>query len=209
MTWTLFYAHDPMCSWCWAFRPVLRSLRQQIAHTGVQFRPLLGGLAPDSDAPMPAAMRAYLQETWHRIEQQVPGTQFNHDFWTENTPRRSTYPACRALIAARRQHSALYDRLLSDIQHAYYLQARNPSDRETLIEIATDAGCDKGRFVDALDDADTNRELVQEIAFVQSLGIRGFPSLVLQRSDNDTVPVAIDFVSADRILEQIEIGLAG
>lgn len=205
----LLYAHDPMCSWCWAFRPVIQSLREQLLHSEVRYRPVLGGLAPDSDDPMPDTMRTYLQETWRRIEQQVPGTRFNHAFWVENTPRRSTYPACRALIAARQQDHALYDPVLSGIQEAYYLNARNPSNRDTLIEIAEHSGCDAQHFADTLDAEETNRELMQEIAFVRSLGIQGFPALVVQRADQRYVPIAIDYLSADRILEQIEAALAG
>ncbi|GAM76629.1 thioredoxin [Vibrio ishigakensis] len=52
-------------------------------------------LAPDSDEPMPMEMRAAIESYWERISGLL-GTEFNHDFWRNNTPRRSTYPACRA-----------------------------------------------------------------------------------------------------------------
>src|SRR5699024_11311640 len=67
----LYYVHDPMCSWCWAYRPTLANLRQQLAPLPVRFAQLLGGLAPDSNAPMPAAMQAKLQHIWRTLEQQV------------------------------------------------------------------------------------------------------------------------------------------
>jgi hypothetical protein len=51
---TLVYVHDPMCSWCWGFDPVLRELVSSLPE-GVAVRRLLGGLAPDSDEPMPAS----------------------------------------------------------------------------------------------------------------------------------------------------------
>jgi len=41
---------------------------------------VLGGLAPDSDQPMPEQMQRYLQQTWQRFQQVVPGTRFNFDF---------------------------------------------------------------------------------------------------------------------------------
>ena len=45
----LYYIHDPMCSWCWAFRPTLTKVLAELpAHIEVQY--LVGGLAPDSDA---------------------------------------------------------------------------------------------------------------------------------------------------------------
>ena len=55
MSSTLYYAHDPMCSWCWGFRPVWQSLRRQLP-PAVRVVRLLGGLAPDNDEPMPEAM---------------------------------------------------------------------------------------------------------------------------------------------------------
>ncbi|KRT58921.1 hypothetical protein Ga0076813_14514, partial [endosymbiont of Ridgeia piscesae] len=53
---TLFYIHDPMCSWCWAFAPVLDKLQRQLP-AEIRFTRLLGGLAPDNPAPMAAEMR--------------------------------------------------------------------------------------------------------------------------------------------------------
>ena len=85
---TLTYIHDPMCSWCWAFRPTFAALRQALPPS-ITVTSLLGGLAVDSDQPMPGAMRQQIEDTWRCIEQSVPGTEFNHDFWRQCQPRRS------------------------------------------------------------------------------------------------------------------------
>ena len=117
---TLFHAHDPMCSWCWGFRSTWLEVKESL-NDSVNVRLLLGGLAPDSDDPMPAEMQTMLQGTWQRIAQHIPGTEFNHDFWTKNAPRRSTFPSCRAVIAARRQDEAFEVPMIHAIQQAYYL----------------------------------------------------------------------------------------
>ena len=70
---------------------------------------LLGGLAPDNDNPMSDDIRDYVIKNWNSIEKRVPETKFNYDFWKKCKPRRSTYPACRAIIAARKQKNELYD----------------------------------------------------------------------------------------------------
>ena len=62
---------------------------------------LLGGLAPDSDLPMPEQMKLTIAGYWQTIQDRVLGTQFNYDFWTKCQPRRSTYPSCRAVLAAK------------------------------------------------------------------------------------------------------------
>ena len=71
---------------------------------------------------------------------------FNYDFWKKCRPRRSTYPACRAVIAARKQKNKFDMEMTLSIQKAYYLHARNPSDYETLIELAEEIGADKNKF---------------------------------------------------------------
>ena len=99
---TLYYVHDPMCSWCFGFEATRKKLFDALDDR-IQIRRMLGGLAPDSETPMPEAMRLMLQQTWHRIEQTIPGTKFNFDFWQDCVPRRSTYPANSAVLAAREQ----------------------------------------------------------------------------------------------------------
>jgi putative protein-disulfide isomerase len=175
---TLFYVHDPMCSWCWGFRPVFGKLRDSLSDQ-VVLRSLLGGLAPDSDQPMPREMCEHLQRTWQQIAEHIPGTRFNFDFWKHCQPRRSTWPACRAVIAARTLDPRLEGDMVLAIQRAYYLEARNPSDRETLIELAADIGIDEQRFGAQLDVAATQAALLEEIKQVRELGVSGFPGLRL------------------------------
>lgn len=197
---TLYYVHDPMCSWCWAFAPTLEELLEKLPPE-IEVKRLLGGLAPDTDEPMPEAMREQLQLTWQRIEQTVPGTRFNFDFWRRNTPRRATYPACRALLAARQL--GMEKAMLNSIQEAYYRQARNPSDKETLVELAREIGLKAGAFEAVLESEETAQQLEEEIRLARSMGADSFPSLVLKIGDNHW-PVPIDYNNSDNMLANIE-----
>jgi putative protein-disulfide isomerase len=202
----LVYVHDPMCSWCWAFRPTLARLHATLP-PGIRFERLLGGLAPDDAAPMPAHLRRDLQQTWRRIQQRVPGTAFNFDFWERCRPRRSTWPACRAVIATRRQAPAREEDMILAIQQAYYLQARNPSDTSTLVELAGEIGLDAARFLDDFDDPASVQALLEEITQAQRLGATSFPSLVLLRAESRW-PVPVDYQDAGAMLGLIETLLA-
>jgi len=203
---TLVYIHDPMCSWCWGFAPTFQQLRAQLPNSvGVQR--LLGGLASDSDQPMPPAMRDYLQMTWHRIAEQIPGTRFNFEFWQACEPRRSTWPACRAVIAARRQDANSEERMIAAIQRAYYLEARNPSNEDTLVALARENGLDADRFAELLDDDGTHRELARELAHARSLGADSFPSLRLL-IDTDAQPVPVDYNGTVSMLDTVNALLA-
>ncbi|MCB1800997.1 MAG: DsbA family protein [Gammaproteobacteria bacterium] len=202
----LIYIHDPMCSWCWGFRPTFESLCAQLPR-GLGVRRLLGGLAADNDQPMPAEMRAYLQATWRRIAERIPGTRFNHAFWTECTPRRSTWPACRAVIVARQLDPATETLMIDAIQRAYYLQARNPSEHETLIELADAIGLDANAFQAQLDAQVTRAVLDTEMAEARSMGADSFPSLRLRLADQYW-PVPVDYTHCAPMLAAIRERMA-
>ncbi len=52
---TLFYIHDPMCSWCWGFSHTWNKVKNSLpSEINVQY--ILGGLAPDSSEVMPNEM---------------------------------------------------------------------------------------------------------------------------------------------------------
>jgi putative protein-disulfide isomerase len=197
----LIYIHDPMCSWCWGFRPILEQLLERLPPQLAVMR-LLGGLAPDNDQPMPVEMQRHLQDTWHRIAERIPGTRFNFDFWERCRPRRSTWPACRAVIAARRLDASLEAAMIDAIQRAYYLEARNPSDTDTLAALAQHLGLDGARFIALLDSAETRTMLDDEMAAARSMGANSFPCLRLRIAEAHW-PVPVDYARADSMFDTI------
>jgi len=175
----LFYIYDPMCSWCWGYRNTWLSLKNRLEpFVDIKYR--VGGLAPDSDQVMPEQMQSFLQNTWRSIEEKL-GTQFNYDFWTKCIPRRSTYPACRAVRIAREYN--LEQQMFFAIQKAYYLNAQNPSDELVLISLAVSIGINEKDFAIKLKSDAINELLIKEIEQVHNMPIQGFPSLILSIND--------------------------
>jgi putative protein-disulfide isomerase len=198
---TLYYVHDPMCSWCYAYTPVWTQIQQQLP-AAIRVQYILGGLAPDSDQAMPPETRAYIQEQWRKIMQAVPGTLFNFAFWEQCQPRRSTYPACRAVLLARQQGSTYEIAMIRAIQQAYYRQARNPSDADTLCALAQQIGLAAEVFAGALNADSTRQDLLAEISFARSIGGSTFPSLLLQQ--NATIQsIPHDYNDAAKVLRAI------
>lgn len=200
---TLIYVHDPMCSWCWGFAPTLDELLAALP-AELHLCRLLGGLAPDSDQPMPEETRQYVQRQWRNIQERIPGTPFNFDFWTLCAPRRSTYPACRAVIAARQQGEDLDARMTRAIQQAYYLQARNPSDPDTLVALAAELGLDTSDFATALWSEAVQQQLLDEIRRSRELGAEGFPSLILEEGGRRK-SLRIDYVDHRSMLDDLSL----
>jgi putative protein-disulfide isomerase len=203
MATELLYFHDPMCSWCWAFRPAFMALHARLPKV-LTLRRVVGGLAPDNDQPMPEEMRSKLQGTWQTIQEMVPGTRFNFAFWENCAPRRSTFNACRAVLAAARLSPEHEELMIEAIQHAYYLNARNPSNVDTLIDLAAEIGLDRERFSAEISGEAVEALMREEVAFARRAPIHGFPSLVL-RAESGLHPVDVDFCDAESMLRQIEV----
>ncbi len=197
----LHYLHDPMCSWCWGFKPTWNIVTKQLKGK-IQIISLLGGLAPDSDEDMPLQIRDYVQSNWRRIEEKIPGTKFNYDFWNKCKPRRSTYPACRAVISARIQSPEFEVPMISAIQKCYYLDAQNPSDELVLVTLAEELGLDANKFLLDLRSEKVSKMLLAEISLAKTKGMSRMPSLSLQNG-GELKAITIDFLDPDYIIAQI------
>ena len=179
----LYYIHDPMCSWCWGFNSTWKTVQKNLG-PGIRVEMVLGGLAPDSDEIMPKNLQETIKENWRRIQQVIPNVDFNYAFWSSCEPRRSTYPACRAVLSAKAQGVESENKMISAIQKAYYLEAKNPSDDELLVCLAGEIGLQVGNFKQDLNSEVIRQQLDDNIDFYHELsgqsGASGFPSLVLK-----------------------------
>ena len=198
----IFYIHDPMCSWCYAFSQSWAALQRDLPRD-MEIVYLVGGLAPDTTEPMPPATQKMVQQAWQRIEQTVPGVHFNWDFWSRNTPIRSTYPACRAVLAAKKQRVDAELEMIRAIQSAYYQQAKNPSLPETLQACAHAIGLDVETFIEDLKSPAIESELQHQIQQARSLDVYSYPSLRLVHN-NAVFPVAIDYLDHRTMLDEIK-----
>lgn len=197
----LYYVHDPMCSWCYAFMRSYNYLKQNLPDD-IVIKRLLGGLARDTEEDMPEEMRQGIQSNWHRIQQTVTDVKFNFDFWENCQPRRATYMACRAVIAARDQGMEFDEKMTHAIQQAYYLHAKNPSYLDTLVEVAGEIGLAKEKFSESILTVNTNEELMQEIHLSRQLGISSFPSLLLQ-TENTAKLIPHDYNHPEEMIVKI------
>lgn len=193
----LIYVADPMCSWCYGFAPVLAQVEARL-EAELPLTLVLGGLAPDDDAPMEEGMRRYVQDAWRAVEART-GARFEHAFWERQEPRRSTWPACRAVILAGARGREMF----AAIQRAYYAEARDPSRRETLVELAEELGLDADDLERRLDAPETHALLARHLAQRDRLGVRAYPSLVLEEPGSSQ-SLASGWSPAGPILDRLD-----
>ncbi len=197
----LHYVADPMCSWCWGFHSELEMIRAELpADLEIEF--VMGGLAVDSEEPMPAEIRDYVQQAWREVQSHT-GAEFNWEFWEKCEPRRSTYPSCRAVIAAGLAGSQSERAMFEALQRAYYLEARNPSLEETLVEVAGEIGLDSVKFAEDLRSTRVEELFREHRARRRSLGANSFPSLMLEEADGDVRCVMRGSGTANEVLDAI------
>ena len=201
-TFTLYYVHDPMCSWCWGYQRTWGQLRAALPNS-VTVLNVVGGLAPDSDEPMPEEQQKTIAGYWGKVAEQT-GAEFNFDFWQNCQPRRCTYPACRAVLAAGKQSAE--QAMIDAIQHAYYLRAMNPSDNSTLITLAAELGLDEKQFTEDLTSPEIQAALEQDFALRRKIGVYSFPSLVLAQGEI-FLPIEVDYRSYRTSLDAITVAL--
>ncbi len=196
---TLYYIHDPMCSWCYAFKPMLDDIKTKLSKE-INLVYVCGGLAKHTDEPMPKDQQEKIKSIWKQIEQEV-GVRFNYDFWDKNTPHRATYLACQALILARQHNKE--EAMLEARRKAYYQRALNPSKSEVLVKLAHEIGLDKKHFETHLNTQETQELLENDLNLRRKLGVRVFPTLLLKYK-KESYPITIDFKESSKMLEQIE-----
>lgn len=190
-----------MCSWCFGFKSVLDKLTKELTRH-IEIKYVLGGLAADCDDSMPEHMQSSIKSNWQQIEKTIPNVQFNYEFWNICNPRRSTYAACRAVIAAKKQNLKFEYIMIKAIQDAYYLHAKNPSNYNVLYDLADEIGLIKQQFIVDIHSDSLNNDLIKQIQQSRSIGASSFPSLFLS-VDESYIPIVLDYNNADIILEHI------
>lgn len=200
------YILDPMCGWCYGFQPELDAFLGNYPDAKVEW--IMGGLASDNAEPMDDALKQTISSYWHQIEKKTQ-VSFNHDFWMLNTAYRSTYPACRAVIAAEKLLPNSSQQMVKAIQSAYYQQAKNPSLINILVDCAVELGLDPAEFLNAIKSEDTEQQLQQHLNVARHLQVSGFPAMFYIDKENRAYPLTFGFcetANLEQRFNQIKLG---
>jgi putative protein-disulfide isomerase len=172
----LVYFADPMCSWCYGFSPVIAALAERFEDR-LPLDLVMGGLRAGNTEPMRQQDKDYIRSAWTRVGA-ATGQPFDMDFFTREGFVYDTEPACRAVVAARRLMPRMALPFMARVQQAFYAENRDMTAPEEIAEVAEEAGFDRAGFAQAFASPEARNETFRDFLTAQSLGIRGFPTLI-------------------------------
>ena len=183
----LVYFADPMCSWCWGFSPVIEAISQRFGPS-LPIRLIMGGLRPWTKEPMTAQERSDVRSHWQHVYE-ASGQPFDFTFFERERFIYDTEPASRAVVVLRRRGAAMGIAALRRIHRAFYAENCDVTDASTLADLAAEFGMNRAEFRDAFDSEAAREETRGDFAIAQSAGVRGFPTLIAGKGDDNPYAV--------------------
>ncbi|MBU2642524.1 MAG: DsbA family protein [Gammaproteobacteria bacterium] len=170
-----------MCSWCWGFSPVMEAVREAY-HERLKIALVLGGLRPGTATPMTAAARDEILHHWHQVHARS-GQPFRFDGALPDGFIYDTEPASRAVVTAGGIDPSQIFAMFKAIQTAFYAAGRDVTQPAVLAELAAGLGIDPAAFLNAFDSNAARAKTQAHFAQSRKAGVRGFPTLILQRGE--------------------------
>jgi len=177
----LWYFADPMCSWCWGFSPVIEAIRETYRGR-MKVALILGGLRPGARTEMMLKERDDMLGHWHEVHA-VSGQPFQFYGVLVDDFVYDTEPACRAVAAIGQLKPDAVFPLFKAIQTAFFADGRDVTKPRLLADLAVGLGVGRDEFNAAFQSAQARDNTLTHFHLARRLGVRGFPSLVLQHGD--------------------------
>ena len=177
----LWYFADPMCSWCWGFTPVMDEIKKCYADR-LNIALILGGLRPGSTDSLTPALRAEILHHWHEVHSRT-GQAFNFEGAMPEGFIYNTEPPSRAVVTMGSIKPDAVFAYFKAIQAAFYVDQKDTTQQSTLLELASQFGVDIDVFQVQFQTEELKNKTFSHFQKTRAYAIRGFPSLILESSD--------------------------
>ncbi|MEK8126557.1 DsbA family protein [Paenibacillus filicis] len=200
----LYYVTDPICSHCWALEPVLRKFKWQYEQY-IDVHIVMGGLLESWDGfadasngiSKPADVAGHWKEVGEHSRMPIDGS-----LWL-NDPIRSSYPPSRVFKTIQQTDERLARLYLRRAREAVFAFNRNIGEESMLEELVRQIGLDGAAVVEQSGTSSAMNLLEEDFALARSLGVRGFPTIVMVNEEHKGVKIV-----GARPLESYVAGLA-
>jgi len=196
---TLIYIGDPMCSWCYGFAPELDKAIETLEDE-VDVKIVLGGLRPYNKQTM-KDLQSFLTEHWEHVHE-ASDQPFSYDILESETIAYDTEPPSRAVLVVRQLAPEQQLAFFKAIQTAFYKDNKNTMSLDTYLAIAKKMGIDQEAFAKLYEQEDIKQATRDDFAEAGEMGIRGFPSMVLQHGEQYYL-ISNGYTKAEKIVEAV------
>ena len=196
---TLIYVGDPMCSWCYGFAPELSEAVDALDKT-VDIQVVMGGLRPYNTQKM-TDLADFLKEHWEEVNGRT-GQPFSYDILQENYAY-DTEPPSRACVVVREMKPELEMDFFKTLQTLFYVRNKDMNVVETYLPLVKEMGLDVEEFKTKFASEEMKKAVKADFEFAGSIGVRGFPSMVLKKGE-EYILISNGYTSSDKIIKSVE-----
>ncbi|MCL6570549.1 MAG: DsbA family protein, partial [Bacillus sp. (in: Bacteria)] len=187
---TLYYVTDPICSHCWALEPVLRKFEEQYGHY-FELHTVMGGLLESWDGfadvangiSSPTDVAGHWREVGVKSRMPIDGS-----LWLDN-PVHSSFTPSRVFKMIQQKDEQMARTFLRRAREAVFAFNENIGDEQVLINIVNQIGLDGEQIVRESGLSDGHELLNQDFALAKSLGVRGFPTVIMVNEVNKGIKI--------------------
>lgn len=199
----IMYCFDPLCGWCYGFSPVIMKLEEQFGDK-INFNAYAGGMVTGERVAPIGETFSYIKNALQTVEQRT-GVQFGDGFkelLEEGTYRYNSEPPSQALVLFKSVTQGSSIKLAHLLQEAIFYEGTSLNEAENLARIVEKAGLDAEAFMQLYKQPKYRDKTYEEIAFVQKLGVSGFPTL-LYRQDRQLYALSRGYQAYEPLQEMI------
>ena len=201
----LWYFADPMCSWCWGFAPVITAIGETYGDR-LPLRLMMGGLRPGTAEPVTPEFREEILQHWHEVHAST-GQPFKFDGAMPEGFVYDTEPPSRAVIAVESLNPQAGFAYFKSVQAAFYTEGRDVTRPLTLAVLAEQMDISPTRFLERFDADDIKQQTQMDFRQTWEAGVRGFPTVVLQR-DSQYALLTTGYRPIEELVSEIDAWLA-
>lgn len=204
----MYYATDPLCSFCWAFEPTLRKFRYQYASYISNDTTVMGGMIEKwekfgGDSSNGIQSAADVAKHWREIGD-FSRMVIDGRVWLDE-PIDSSFPSSQAFQIVRRDYPEQAQAFLRKLRETVMVWNQDISKREVLAGILEEMGLDHEKILNDADSFEGRSLLNGDLGLARALTATGFPTLVLVNEQNQGVKVvgAQPYEALESALKQI------
>lgn len=204
----MYYATDPLCSFCWAFEPTLRKFRYQYASYISNDTTVMGGMIEKwekfgGDSSNGIQSAADVAKHWREIGD-FSRMVIDGRVWLDE-PIDSSFPSSQAFQIVRRDYPEQAQAFLRKLRETVMVWNQDISKREVLADILEEMGLDHEKILNDADSFEGRSLLNSDLGLARTLTATGFPTLVLVNEQNQGVKVvgAQPYEALESALKQI------